>query len=55
MEPGTTITASLAKPAQGNAAAFADLEYEIDGVPYHLTTTFFEPGIKPKRPVTSNP
>ncbi len=54
LEAGTTITAPLANPASGHGAAFADLEYRIDGVSYHLTTTFFEPGIKPKRPITPN-
>ena len=48
LEAGSTITAVIAKPASGNLAAFADLEYAIDGIPYHLTTSFFEPGIKPR-------
>ena len=47
---GTTITSPIARPASGHGAAFAELEYEIDGIPYHLTTTFFEPGIDPKEP-----
>jgi PhoPQ-activated pathogenicity-related protein len=55
LECGTTLTAGLVKPALGFGAAFADLEYQIDGVSYHLTTTFFEPGVKPRRPATPNP
>lgn len=55
LEAGTTITASLNKPDSGHGAAFADLEYQIDGVPYHLTTTFFEPGVKAKGPGTDHP
>jgi PhoPQ-activated pathogenicity-related protein len=50
LQAGTTITASIAKPALGYLAAFAELEYLIDGIPYHLTTTFFEPWIQPKEP-----
>jgi PhoPQ-activated pathogenicity-related protein len=50
LQPGTTITSPIARPASGHGAAFAELEYEIDGIPYHLTTTFFEPGIDPKEP-----
>jgi PhoPQ-activated pathogenicity-related protein len=55
LEAGTIITAPLAKPSSGHAAAFADLEYQIDGIAYHLTTTFFEPGVKTKRAVTAQP
>jgi hypothetical protein len=31
-------------PADGRLVLFGELEYEVDGIPYHLTTTFFEPG-----------
>jgi len=50
LQAGTTITASIARPASGYLAAFAELEYLIDGIPYHLSTTFFEPGLRPKEP-----
>jgi len=50
LQAGTTITASIARPASGHLAAFAELEYPIDGIPYHLSTTFFEPGLQPKEP-----
>jgi PhoPQ-activated pathogenicity-related protein len=55
LESGTIITAPLPKPSSGHAAAFADLEYQIDGIAYHLTTTFFEPGVKAKRAITAQP
>jgi PhoPQ-activated pathogenicity-related protein len=55
LDAGTTIKARLAKPAAGHAAAFADLQYEIDGIPYHLTTTFFEPGIRPVQAKAERP
>ena len=47
VQPGNTITINVPNPTSGRQALFADLEYEIDGIPYHLTTTFFEPGVKP--------
>jgi len=46
---------SLPDPAPGHTAAYADLEYQIDGIPYHLSTTFFEPGIKPKETAALKP
>ena len=55
LQTGTTITASIAKPASGYLAAFADLVYWIDGIPYHLTTTFFEPGVGPKEQTKGKP
>ena len=54
LQAGTTIPASIAKPATGYLAAFAELEYLIDGIPYHLTTTFFEPGLRPRQPNFQN-
>jgi PhoPQ-activated pathogenicity-related protein len=50
LQAATTITASIARPASGYLAAFTELEYQIDGIPYHLSTTFFEPGVRPKEP-----
>jgi PhoPQ-activated pathogenicity-related protein len=55
LKVGTTITASIAIPATGYVAAFGDLEYSTDSIPYHLTTTFFEPGVPLKEPTTSKP
>jgi PhoPQ-activated pathogenicity-related protein len=44
-----SITARFAPRAGSRTAVFADVEYEVDGLPYHLTTTFFEPGISPPK------
>ena len=55
LEAGTTITAPLTTPASGHGAAFADLEYEIDGFSYHLTTTFFESGATAKGATAASP
>jgi PhoPQ-activated pathogenicity-related protein len=55
LTPGNTIRGSLSRPDSGKHAAFAELEYEIDGIPYHLSTTFFEPGIKPTNPNSGKP
>jgi len=55
LEAGTSISVSLPDPAPGHTAAYADLEYQIDGIPYHLSTTFFEPGIKPKETAALKP
>ncbi len=54
LPPSTTIIAPLRKPSADNLAAFADLEYDIDSRPYHLTTSFFEPGIKPRERESKN-
>ncbi|APW60959.1 PhoPQ-activated pathogenicity-related family protein [Paludisphaera borealis] len=57
LAPGPIVSTVVAAPEMGNKAVFADLEYEIDGIPYRLTTSFFEPGApaaktsKPKKKV----
>jgi PhoPQ-activated pathogenicity-related protein len=38
------------RPASGNAAFFADLTYEIDGLPYHLSTQIRQTYVKPNPP-----
>ncbi len=43
LKPGETITRYVPKVTSGHLALFGELEYKIDGVPYHLTTTFMEP------------
>ncbi len=43
LKPGETITRYVPKFSSGHLALFGELEYKIDGVPYHLTTTFLEP------------
>jgi PhoPQ-activated pathogenicity-related protein len=47
LKPGETITRYVPKAPSGNIVYFGELEYQIDGVPYHLTTTFMEPGAPP--------
>jgi PhoPQ-activated pathogenicity-related protein len=45
LPPGETITRRVPPSPTGHLALFGELEYQVDGIPYHLTTTFFEPGI----------
>jgi PhoPQ-activated pathogenicity-related protein len=45
LEPGESITSRITPPASGRLAAFGELEYQIDGIPYHLTTSFVEPSL----------
>jgi PhoPQ-activated pathogenicity-related protein len=47
LAPAETMTRHVAPPASGNIAYFGELEYQLDGIPYHLTTTFQEPGAPP--------
>ncbi len=49
MEAGETITGTVRTPTDGRLALFGELEYQVNGIPYHLTTTFFEPGITPHK------
>jgi PhoPQ-activated pathogenicity-related protein len=49
MNAAETITAGVRPVRDGYLALFGELEYEIDGIPYHLTTTFLEPGILPRK------
>ncbi len=46
LDAGESITRHIAPPASGRLAAFGELEYEIDGIPYHLTTSFVEPDLE---------
>lgn len=48
LEPGAIVSALVTAPETGGKAVYADLEYELDGLPFHLTTTFFEPGLELK-------
>jgi PhoPQ-activated pathogenicity-related protein len=43
LKAAETINRYVPRPS-GHLAIFGELEYEIDGIPYHLTTTFMEPG-----------
>ena len=55
LEPGAIVSAFVAPAKEGNKAVFADLEYEIDGISYHLSTTFFEPGAPAANPRGNQP
>ncbi|WP_165067217.1 PhoPQ-activated pathogenicity-related family protein [Paludisphaera rhizosphaerae] len=48
LEPAPIVSAVVSAPESGGRAIFADLEYDHGGLPYHLTTTFFEPGLDAK-------
>jgi PhoPQ-activated pathogenicity-related protein len=47
LQPAETMTRHVLPPATGNIAYFGELEYQLDGIPYHLTTSFQEPGAPP--------
>jgi PhoPQ-activated pathogenicity-related protein len=48
LKSGNTIAERIPVPNSGHLALFGELEYDFDGLPYHLTTTFFEPGNVPR-------
>ncbi|MDR3633508.1 MAG: PhoPQ-activated protein PqaA family protein [Isosphaeraceae bacterium] len=41
-----TLRAEVARPSKGFVALFGDLEYEIDGLPFHLSTQIRQTGAK---------
>jgi PhoPQ-activated pathogenicity-related protein len=45
LEAAASMNGRIASPSSGRLAAFGELEYQIDGIPYHLTTSFFEPSL----------
>jgi PhoPQ-activated pathogenicity-related protein len=47
LKASETISRYIPKVADGQLAVFGELEYMIDGLTYHLTTTFFEPAAPP--------
>lgn len=47
LEPKERLTIDKASPATGNVAFFADLEFEIDGFPYHLSTQIRQTNVQP--------
>ena len=49
LEAGPTMTAEAPRPSKGNLALFADLDYEVEGVPFHLSTQIGQIGAKPDR------
>src|SRR5262249_9568532 len=46
LTPGETIVGTVPSLGDGHRAVFGELEYQVDGIPYHLSTTFFEPGVE---------
>ena len=44
LKSGETITRVVQPVTTGQLAFFGEVEYQIDGIPYHLTTTFQQPG-----------
>jgi PhoPQ-activated pathogenicity-related protein len=44
LKPGETITRVVPPVTTGELAFFGEVEYQVDGIPYHLTTTFQQPG-----------
>lgn len=48
LKPGATITYHGQTPSSGRLAVFGEVEYQVNGMPFHLTTTFFEPGLEKK-------
>jgi PhoPQ-activated pathogenicity-related protein len=47
LKVGETITRVVQPVSSGYLAYFGELEYQIDGIPFHLTTSFLEPGAPP--------
>ncbi len=48
MKPGEAIRYDGQAPSSGRLALFGEVEYEVNGIPFHLTTTFYEPGLDKK-------
>jgi len=47
LKAAETITRVVQPVSSGHLALFGELEFQIDGIPYHLTTSFQEPGAPP--------
>jgi hypothetical protein len=45
LKAGTTLAERITTPSDSRLALFGELEYEVAGMPYHLTMSFFEPGV----------
>jgi PhoPQ-activated pathogenicity-related protein len=43
LKPGETITTRVPAVPKGHVVVLGEVEYKIDDIPYHLTTTFLEP------------
>jgi PhoPQ-activated pathogenicity-related protein len=46
LKAGPAMAGEVARPATGNVALFADLEYETDGLTYHLSTQVRQTNVK---------
>ena len=46
---GAIVKGEAAKPDSGFIAIMGDLEYEVDGIPYHLSTQIRQVGAKPAK------
>ena len=49
LEPGSTMTAAVPGPEKGHVAIFADLDYEVEGITYHLSTQIGQQAARPGR------
>jgi PhoPQ-activated pathogenicity-related protein len=47
LQAGTRMVGRVTRPARGNVALFADLEYELDGLTYHLSTQIRQTNARP--------
>jgi PhoPQ-activated pathogenicity-related protein len=48
LKPGETISFHGQAPSTGRLALFGEVEYQLNGIPFHLTTTFYEPRLEKK-------
>jgi PhoPQ-activated pathogenicity-related protein len=48
LKPGETITYHGQAPSTGRLALFGEVEFQMNGMPFHLTTTFYEPRLVKK-------
>lgn len=48
LKPGETMAYHGQAVSSGRLACFGEVEYQVNGIPFHLTTTFYEPGLEKK-------
>ena len=48
LKAAESITYHGQAPTSGRLAVFGEVEFETNGTPFHLTTTFYEPGLEKK-------
>ncbi len=44
--PAASMVGTVGRPEKGSVALFADLEYEVDGLPYHLSTQIRQSAVR---------